>query len=140
MGRKQSVTKTGSPSEAERVGRGSAAEEAKPVNPIKPVSLSVSNTKGLRLPTQPLEFLGSPTWARTRDLRINRTVDAQLEQASDDGLHRILGSAPARPRKPEPFRTLSWFGFKVVRGEHFVGWPVLDDRDACSIAFCDQVS
>src|SRR5947209_8348600 len=28
-------------------------------------------TKELRLPTQPLDFLGSSTWARTRDLRIN---------------------------------------------------------------------
>jgi len=30
---------------------------------VKPVS----KTKGLRLPTQLLEFLGSPTWARTKE-------------------------------------------------------------------------
>ena len=39
----------------------------KPAEPAAPVSLSVSATEGPRLPTQPLDFYGSPTWARTRD-------------------------------------------------------------------------
>ena len=37
-----------------------------------------TTTKGPRLPTQPLEFSGSPTWARTRDLRINSPALYQL--------------------------------------------------------------
>jgi hypothetical protein len=32
---------------------------------------NIANRKGLRLATQPFDFIGSPTWARTRDLRIN---------------------------------------------------------------------
>jgi len=32
---------------------------------------NIANRKGLRFATQPFDFIGSPTWARTRDLRIS---------------------------------------------------------------------
>ena len=44
--------------------------------PRDPRTIGPDVKKGPRLATQPLELDGSPTWTRTRDLRINRTGES----------------------------------------------------------------
>jgi hypothetical protein len=48
---------------------------------------------------------GSPTWARTRDLRINSTRERGWERQQVDEAQRVPAAQPGEPTEPSQYRT-----------------------------------
>jgi len=103
----------GSPGRCECDRERVAATRARTAGP--PVLAAVEGTRGLFIrwspqrrergrasPAQPLDLLGSPTWTRTRDLRINSTVKQSTIRAKAEDPQRVFSPPADRTSRTEP--------------------------------------